>query len=129
MPFVRITLHAPSLDTAQVARLQRSAKELMASVMRKPIGGIAVLVERATGSWNVAGEEVLTAAHVEATIGRATNTAIEKAQFMTEMMNILRKVLGPDLSEASYIVVNEIDWDLYGRGGLSRAQREQPVRV
>jgi 4-oxalocrotonate tautomerase len=126
MPFIRITVLAASLDTGRIGRLQQATKELMISVMRKPIDGIAVHVERAApGSWSIAGKKVATAAYVEAIIGRGTNTAAEKARFMAEMMTALRAELGPDLAEESYVVLHELPMESYGRGGLSRAERDR----
>ena len=123
MPFIRITVLAASLDTGRIGRLQQATKELMMSVMRKPIDGIAVHVERAApGSWSIAGGKVATAAYVEAIIGRGINTAVEKARFMAEMMTALRAELGPDLAEESYVV---LPMESYGRGGLSRAERDR----
>ena len=126
MPFVRITVLSPTLDAEQIGQLEQETKELMMSVMRKPIGGIAILVERVTaGSWSIAGNEVTTAAHVEATIGRGTNTAVEKARFMTDMMKILRTAFGPNLPDESYVILHEVDRESYGRGGMARAERDR----
>jgi 4-oxalocrotonate tautomerase len=126
MPFVRITVLAPTFGADQIGRLHRETRDLMVSIMHKPIGGIAILIERVTAaSWNIAGNDVTTAAHVEATIGRDTNTTTEKAQFMSAMMKVLRMVLGPDLADESYFVIHEIDRESYGRGGMSRAERDR----
>jgi phenylpyruvate tautomerase PptA (4-oxalocrotonate tautomerase family) len=125
MPFVRITVLSPTLEAEQIGRLQRETKDLMMSVMRKPLAGVAVLVERITaGSWTIADGEVTTAAYVEAVIGRGTNSAAEKASFMADMMKLLRTVLGPNLDDESYVVIHEIDRESYGRGGISRAERD-----
>jgi len=93
--------------------------------VQKPVEGIAVLVEQAVaGSWNIAGPAVGAAAHVEATIGRKTNTPDEKARFLAEMRSLLRSVLGPALREETYIVLHEVDRQAYWRGGLTRAERD-----
>ena len=94
--------------------------------MRKPLAGTAILVERIeSGGWAIADAEVEVAAHVEATIGSGTNTAKEKARFMAEMMALLRDVLGPALREETYIVLHEFDHESYGRGGLTRGERDR----
>ena len=86
MPFIRITILGPSVVPEQIRHLQQGTTELMVSVMRKPVVGIAVLVEQVThGSWSIAGPPVGIAAHVEATIGQGTNTPNEKARFMAEI--------------------------------------------
>jgi len=125
MPFIRITILAPTLGAEPIRRLQQDTTGLMASVMRKPLEGTAVVIEHIRGGWTIAGNDVDVAAHVEATIGRGTNTPVEKARFIAEMMVVLRTALGPELSDATYVVVHEVDTESYGRGGLTRAERDR----
>ena len=126
MPFIRITVLGQSAAPDQIRRLQQGTTELMVSVMRKPVEGVAVLVEQAAhGSWSIAGPLVGVAAHVDATIGLGTNTSDEKAQFIAEMWTVLRSALGPELQEETYIVFHEIDTRAYGRGGVTRAERDR----
>jgi len=126
VPFVRVTVFTPKLSTEQIRRLERETTELMISIMRKPIAGTAVLVEHIhRGDWNIAGKKKTVAAHVEATIGRDTNSPAEKAKFIRGMMALLRASLGPELAEETYVVLHEIDVGSYGGGGLTRAERDQ----
>ncbi len=126
MPFVRITTFGSALSSEQIQRLQGGATDLMVSVMRKPIGGTAICIESVEGGgWSIAGEPVRTAAHVEATIGVGTNTPLEKARFIAEMMRLLRSVIGAELRDETYIVLHEFDHGSYGRGGLTRAERDR----
>jgi 4-oxalocrotonate tautomerase len=126
MPFVRISLFSPTIDQQQIRSLQQGTTELMASVMRKEVAGIAVLVEHIERcGWSIAGLPTDVGAHVEATIGKGTNTADEKARFMSGMWRLLRSELGAELREPTYIVVHEIDPNAYGRGGLTRAERDR----
>jgi 4-oxalocrotonate tautomerase len=98
----------------------------MVSVMRKPIGGTAILVAPVdTGGWSIGGEPVSIAAQVEAMIGVGTNTPDEKARFMADMMRLLQSVLGSDLRTETYVVCHEFDHESYGRGGLTRAERDR----
>jgi 4-oxalocrotonate tautomerase len=98
----------------------------MTSGMRKPLEGIAVLVEQVDhGGWSIAGAPVNIAAQVDAVIGVSTNTAAEKAEFMAGMMGLLHSVLGSDLRDETYIVIHEVDTGSYGRGGLTRAERDR----
>lgn len=124
MPFVRITLHG-RVVADQVRRLQQGTTDLMIAVMRKPRAGTAVLVEQVErGGWSIAGEGVDVAAHVEAIVGAGTTTAVERARFMAEMWTLLRETLGPGVREETYIVCHEVGTDAYGRGGLTRAERD-----
>jgi 4-oxalocrotonate tautomerase len=126
MPFIRIAVLGPTLAPEQISRLQQGTTDLMTSVMRKPLEGTAVLVEQITqGGWSIAGDPVHVAAQVEATIGLGTNTPEEKGRFMREMMQLLRSVLGKELREETYITFHEFDHSSYGRGGLTRAERER----
>src|SRR5205085_7002104 len=110
MPFIRITIVGPTVEAEQIRHLQQGTTELMVSMMRKPIEGVAVLVEQVThGGWTIAGSRVSVAAHVEATIALGSNTHDEKAQFMAAMWALLRSALGPDLREETYIVFHELD--------------------
>ena len=126
MPFIRITVLGPTLAAERIQRLQQGTTDLMVSVMRKPVEGVAALVEQVTdGAWSIAGRPMGAAAHVEATVAQGTNTPDEKARFIAEMWALLRSALGPDLREETYIVVHEIDTTAYGRGGLTRAERDR----
>lgn len=125
MPFIRITTFGADLTPAQIKRLQDVTTELMVTTMRKPLPGVAVLVDQVRhGGWCIAGAAVAVGAQVEATIGKGQNTPAEKAEFMARMMAVLRQVLGDDLDESTYISFREFDFDSYGRGGLTRAARE-----
>jgi len=98
----------------------------MTGTMRKPIEGTSVLVEQIhQGGWSIARAQVPIAAQVEVTIGLGTNTPDEKARFMTEMTALLRTVLGREVREETYITIREFSHDSYGRGGLTRAERDQ----
>ena len=125
MPFVRITVLAPTLTPAQLRLLEEGTTERIVAIMRKPIESTAVLVERVSGGWSIAGRPVAVAAQVDITIGADTNTADEKARFMAEMWQLLWTALGPELREESYIVFHEIEPRSYGRGGLTRAERDR----
>jgi 4-oxalocrotonate tautomerase len=126
MPFVRLTLLGPPLTSRQIELLRGETTEMMMSIMRKPRQGTAVVIEQLERAvWSIAGAPVALAAHVEAVIGTGTNTADEKARFMAAMMELLRRVLGPELREETYIVFHEFDAHNYGRGGLTRAERNR----
>jgi 4-oxalocrotonate tautomerase len=126
MPFIRITVCGPPLTSEQVVALRTGTTEMMMSIMRKQRQGIAVDVERLEhAAWSIAGTPVGVAAHVDVVIGVGTNTADEKSRCMAEMMALLRAVLGPELREETYIVFHELDARNYGRGGVTRAERDR----
>jgi 4-oxalocrotonate tautomerase len=126
VPFIRITVLGPTLEPEQIRRLQQGTTDLMTSVMRKPLEGTSVLVEQVNRSgWSIAGTPVNVAAQVDAAIGLGTNTPDEKARFMAEMMELLRAVLGRELREETYVTFHEFDHGSYGRGGLTRGERDR----
>lgn len=126
MPFIRITVLAPELSQQQIERIQSGTTALMVEGMRKPLEGVAILVDHvARGAWRIAGRDVAIAAEVDAIIGVDSNTTQEKADFMAGMMTLLRETLGPGLDEETYIVIHEMPRSSYGRGGLSRAERDR----
>jgi 4-oxalocrotonate tautomerase len=126
MPFIRITVLSSELSKQQIELLQSGTTALMVDGMRKPLEGVAVLVDRVeNGAWCIGGKSVAVAAEVDAIIGADSNTEQEKAAFMANMMALLRKALGGDLGEDTYIVIHEMARHTYGRGGLSRAARDR----
>lgn len=130
MPFIRITTFGTDLHPLQISRLQQVTTDLMLTTMRKPLAGIAVLVDEVRhGAWCIAGASVPVGAHVEASVGKGQNTPAEKAEFISGMMAVLREVLGDGLGdgvgESTYVALHEFDFDSYGRGGFSRAARER----
>ncbi|MEI9923795.1 MAG: tautomerase family protein [Bradyrhizobium sp.] len=126
MPFVRVTVFAPELSQQQIERLYNRTTALMVDGMRKPLEGVAVLVDHVQrGAWRIGGKDVTVGAEVDAIIGAASNTPQEKANFMAGMMSLLSETLGVGLSVETYIVIHEMPRDSYGRGGLSRAERDR----
>jgi 4-oxalocrotonate tautomerase len=126
MPFIRITVFSSVLSKQQIERLHDGTTALMVGGMRKPLEGVAVLVDHVErGGWHIGGRDAAVAAQVDAVIGADSNTVEEKAAFMADMMGLLREALGKNLSEDTYIVIHEMARNTYGRGGLSRAERDR----
>jgi hypothetical protein len=48
---------------------------------------------------------------------------------MNEMWCLLRSELGPELREQTYIVFHEINRDAYGRGWLTRVERDRRLQT
>ena len=62
------------------------------------------------------------AACLEISITAGSNTAAQKAQFVSEADALLRRLLG-DLHEASYVIVRELPASDWGYGGKTQAAR------
>lgn len=124
MPFINVKIAGGPLAPEQVARLQRGITTLMAEVLHKVGPLVGVLVEQVpAAAWSVGGEPVGCAAQVDAIVSAGTNTPEQKARFVAEAHALLAAVLGPGMSEVSYVVVHEVSKDSWGYGGLTQAQR------
>jgi len=126
MPFINIKVAGPALSSDQVARLQKRSTELIAGLLRKNAEVTNVLVEeRPLRDWAIAGQPAKVAAHLSAEVTTGTNTPEEKASFIAEANQLLREVLGSDLSIATYVVVDEINADAWGYDGLTAESRRK----
>jgi 4-oxalocrotonate tautomerase len=73
---------------------------------------------------------VTRAAQIDAIVSAGTNTPEQKTQFIAEANKLLKSVLGPDLSEVTYIVIHDVPKDSWGYNGLtqqSRAKQQEAV--
>ena len=126
MPFIRITVFGPTLAPEQVAHLQNETTNLMESVLGKVANLTSVLLEQpSAASWTIGRDPVRVAVHVSATITAGTNSATEKARFIELMMKLLRGVFGPELSSATYVVVEEVPAQSWGYDGRTQESRRQ----
>ncbi|PVE25128.1 4-oxalocrotonate tautomerase [Microvirga sp. KLBC 81] len=126
MPFIRLTILAPSLHGDQVRALQEGTTRLMSSVLGKNPSLTAVLVEQAQpGGWSIGNEAAPVAAHVQAMITAGTNSPSEKARFIVDEMALLKEVLGPDLRDETYIVLHEVPAESWGYGGRTQEDRKK----
>ncbi len=124
MPFLHISLSGVSLATDDIARLQAAATRLIAVSLAKRAELTAVRIETVpSGAWSVGGAPVSPAAHLEANITAETNSAEEKARFVTEAHALLQEAAGGALPLATYVVIREIDAESWGYGGRTQAAR------
>ncbi|MDQ0323652.1 4-oxalocrotonate tautomerase [Pararhizobium capsulatum DSM 1112] len=124
MPFVHIQVAGAHIGTGEKQQLQKQATSFMVDIMRKRPDVTAVLVDVAEpGSWAIGGEPATVAAHLDVKVTRGTNTHEEKARFVAEVAAMFRKVLGPDLPIATYVVVDEIEADAWGYDGVTQEER------
>lgn len=124
MPFVHIHVAGVSVGAHEIRELQAQATDFMVDIMRKRPEVTAVLVDVAKpGSWSVGGEPVRVAAHLDVKVTRGTNTHEEKARFVAAVAAMFKRVLGPDLPLATYVVVDEIEADAWGYDGITQEER------
>lgn len=124
MPFINVKVAGPQLEKSQTAALQKGITALMAEVLRKKGPLTAVLVEQvAAAGWSIGGEPVTRAAQVDAYVSAGTNTAEEKSRYIAEVYALLRRVLGPEVREVSYVLVHDIPMNSWGYGGQTQEFR------
>lgn len=124
MPFVHIKVAGTAIGAEEIQQLQRQATGFMVDIMRKRPEVTAVVVDVAeAGRWSVGGEPVSVAANLDVKVTRGTNTHEEKAQFVAAVADMFRRILGPDLPIATYVVVDEVEADAWGYDGVTQEER------
>lgn len=124
MPFINVRVAGASLEREQVAEIQKGITSLMVEVLGKVGPLVGVLVEEVTlAGWSVGAEPVTRAAQVDAIVSAGSNGPEQKARFIAEAHRLLRSLLGPEMSEVSYVVVHEVPGDSWGYAGLTQAHR------
>lgn len=127
MPFINVKVAGEPLDPGQVEAIQAGITALMADVLHKVGPLVGVLVEQVPAAgWSVGARPVTRAAQVDAVVSAGTNTPEQKARFIAGTYGLLRTVLGPDLSEVSYVVIHDVPKDSWGYGGFTQAHRATP---
>jgi 4-oxalocrotonate tautomerase len=126
MPFINVKVAGPQLERSQTVALQKGITALMAEILHKKGPLTAVLVEQLPAAgWSIGGEPVIRAAQLDAYVSAGTNTAEEKTRFVAEAFALLRRVLGPELPEISYVLVHDVPMNSWGYGGLTQEYRAQ----
>ncbi len=124
MPFINVKVAGPKLDATQVSTIQTGITSLMADVLKKKAELTAVFVEESDSAhWTVGARTGPRFAHVDAIVTDGTNTSEEKAAFIAQTHALLRKILGVDLHDVTYVVIHDVPKDSWGYGGLTQAER------
>ncbi|SMC35019.1 4-oxalocrotonate tautomerase [Fulvimarina manganoxydans] len=124
MPFIHVRYSGESLSVKAIEALRSTILDEMASTMHKVRDLTSVLIERVEGAdWTVGGTIRMSAAHVEAIVTAGTNSEAEKAAFIAAVYGRLAELFGPNLSEATYVVVREVPSVSWGYGGRTQEAR------
>ncbi|WP_341922161.1 tautomerase family protein [Polaromonas sp. YR568] len=119
---------APLQTPARCRQLAQALTTLTAQLLGKRREVTAVLIESLpAGSWYVGGDAVRRpTALLEISITAGTNTAEEKAAFVSAAFAELQRQLGEGgaLEEASYVVVRELPATDWGYGGQTQKARQ-----
>lgn len=124
MPFINVKVAGVSLEREQVSEIQTGITSLMVEVLGKVGRLVGVLVEEVPlAGWSVGAVPVTRVAQVDAIVSAGSNGPEQKARFVAETHRFLRSLLGPEMSDVSYVVVHEVPGDSWGYAGLTQAHR------
>jgi 4-oxalocrotonate tautomerase len=126
MPILTLKV-APLQNPERYSALAKSLTTLTEVVLKKRAAVTAVTIEDMPAArWHVGGEAVDDpTAHLEISITSGTNTAEQKAEFITQAYALLCEQLnaGQPLHLASYIIVREVASTDWGFDGVTQAAR------
>jgi 4-oxalocrotonate tautomerase len=126
MPILTLQV-APLQSPERYSALAKSLTTLTEVVLKKRAAVTAVTIEDLPAArWHVGGQPVdEPTAHLEISITAGTNTAEQKAEFITQAYALLCEQLngGAPLHLASYIIVREVAGSDWGFDGVTQAAR------
>ena len=124
MPFIHVRVAGEPLKTDQITELQKGITALMVDVLNKVGPLVGVMVEQVPlVGWSVGAEPIAQAAQVDAIVSAGTNTPEQKSRFISKANQLLKTVLGPTLSEVTYVVIHDVPKDSWGYNGLTQEYR------
>ncbi|WP_171170728.1 4-oxalocrotonate tautomerase family protein [Streptomyces sp. I05A-00742] len=129
MPYIRVTVSGPALSPARRSALAEGLTALAVSALGKSAARTTVQVDPVpAGHYFVAGRPVTgaTGAHVEVSITAGTNSADEKARFITETYALLRETLGV-LPPVAGVALYELHPESYGYNGVTQLDHYRRV--
>ncbi|MFF3747344.1 tautomerase family protein [Streptomyces kronopolitis] len=122
MPYIRVTVSDPDLPPACRHALAEGLTDLAVSALGKSAARTTVHVHPAPADhFFIAGRPVhdATGAHVEVSITAGTNSAEEKAHFLTGAYALLRETLGI-LPPVAGVALHELHPESYGYNGITQ---------
>jgi 4-oxalocrotonate tautomerase len=126
MPILNLKV-APLQNPERYAALAKSLTTLTEVVLKKRPAVTAVVIEDLPAArWHVGAAPVNEpTAYLEINITQGTNTAEQKAEFITQAYAVLSEQLnaGKPLNLASYVIVREVPAGDWGFDGITQAAR------
>ena len=127
MPTLNLTLSPPQ-DPARLAALAEALTAITVATLGKRAEVTAVLIdERPVSHWAIGGKAPQQpTAWLEISVTAGTNSADQKAAFITAAFAELQRQLAPGehLEEASYVIVHELPATDWGYGGQTQRARQ-----
>lgn len=126
MPILNLKV-APLQNPERYAALAKSLTTLTEVVLKKRPAVTAVVIEDLPAArWHVGAEPINEpTAYLEINITQGTNSAEQKAEFVTQAYALLSEQLnaGKPLNLASYVIVREVPATDWGFDGVTQAAR------
>jgi 4-oxalocrotonate tautomerase len=121
MPFINVKVNVPKSDEL-VESITKIVLDKTSNILNKKFEVTSVLVEFVSpSSWTV-GEKTCSTFYFDIKITKGTNTKDQKQEYVKEVYKSFKDLLG-NISNASYIVIDEIDADSWGFEGLTQESR------
>lgn len=126
MPYINIRL-GTNLNDEQRIQLFEQTTSLMNTVMRKRREVTVVHIQESESQQWSTNSIPLTAkspvgAYVDIKVTDGTNTVEEKAEMVSQTVNMLKDVVGT-IQEACYVVIDDLPADSWGYNGKTQAAR------
>lgn len=126
MPYINIRL-GTNLNNEQRIQLFEQTTSLMNTVMRKRREVTVVHIQESESQQWSTNSIPLTAkspvgAYVDIKVTDGTNTVEEKAEMVSQTVNMLKDVVGI-IQEACYVVIDDLPADSWGYNGKTQAAR------
>lgn len=126
MPYINIRL-GTNLNNEQRIQLFEQTTSLMNTVMRKRREVTVVHIQESESQQWSTNSIPLTAkspvgAYVDIKVTDGTNTVEEKAEMVSQTVNMLKDVVGT-IQEACYVVIDDLPADSWGYNGKTQAAR------
>ncbi len=121
MPFINVKVNVLKSDEL-VESITEIVLDKTSNILNKKHDVTSVLVEFVSPSnWTV-GEKRYSTFYFDIKITKGTNTKDQKQEYIKEVYKSFKDLLG-NISNASYIVIDEIDADSWGFEGLTQESR------
>lgn len=127
MPYLKIHVFSEP-DSVLADKISKNITDLTAQLLNKDPDVTVIDLEFVSlqGGWYIAGERQQThqskTFYLNIKITKGSNTPEEKNRFIHEIYYTMSKLLGP-INQASYVLIDEIDGNSWGYGGITQKSR------
>lgn len=130
MPSVNVKLVKQQVDQSQKESLINGLMDIIVNMMgRNPNTTVIMVDEVDHSNWFIGGKSIDRSSHskvsyIEIKISKGTSNAEEMAKVIEAGKDLVRQTLG-SCDETNYFVVNELNPDSWGFGGISMTIRNE----